>query len=121
MAAVCLAAETLLFDLCTVPVFGLTMMASPSPMVVAGVDFFVCAMAAVDRPITTAVPAANNAFVETDIDLSSYFGCAPRRRTASGPVRPRETSSTGQGQKYPRPGKTRRFVRLRARACLIVA
>jgi hypothetical protein len=43
------------------------MMASPSPMLVAWVDFLVCAMAALDKPITALAPTTNSALFETRI------------------------------------------------------
>src|SRR5262249_46706497 len=71
IAASCLALLTLTLDLCSRCPRGPIMTASPSPIDVTSLDFFlaavVCATATVEMPITRRAPAANSARFETDI------------------------------------------------------
>src|SRR5262245_36541126 len=69
-AAWCLAADTVVFDLCTLP-FGLTMMASPSARLAIRADFVgVCAMA-VPASASTTPAAAMTAALEACIRVLS--------------------------------------------------
>src|SRR5262245_48147544 len=105
-AAWCLAADTVVCDLCTLP-FGLTMMASPSAWLAICVDFFgVCAMA-VPASASAKPAAAMTAALEACIRVLSRapMVCGVLHAHPWSHLRPRPSGRFGANLPQATPGR----------------